>query len=354
MASNVPSLPSLSGCRDAPSELHKQAIRHSPTGLSLGRYHARPRLAVRFARRTPSACTTRIPRSRRRELLHRNLFGRVPGLPEIPGSLHSEPRLRRRADALPQPDRHVHGDSRALIDQFGQRLPRDAQALGGSRHRKAQRFEALPLHYAAGCGGVCKLISKSPQSGFAGPSAKRRLCLRSKATPRLARLRFECAQRVPGSECRFSHSTRRGAVSGSLATNSRFRASRLEARPPACQEAVRHSRLGVVARLPGPRRAGHHFTPCGRLPCPSHRNFQLVVTRAGEPSCSFCGTEGQSHLRYGTRKHRRYPRPTPVTRHRHAERPDVYGNYTEMSRLDTHNSQQTAYKTSILIRGVTA
>lgn len=115
--------------------------------------------------------------------------------------------------------------------------------------------------------------------------------------------------------------------------------------------------MAAWASWPGSRvhgRAGHHFTPCGRLPCPSHRNFQLAVTRADEPSCSLCGTEGQSHLRYGTRKHRRYPRPTPVTRHCRVERPDVYGNYTEMSRLDTHNSQQTAYKTSILIRGVSA
>ena len=72
--------------------------------------------------------------------------------------------------------------------------------------------------------------------------------------------------------------------------------SGLEARPPACQEAERRVRSGVVARLPGPRRAGNHFTPCGQLPCPSHRNFQLAVTRAGEPSCSLCGTEGQSRL----------------------------------------------------------
>ena len=78
-------------------------------------------------------------------------------------------------------------------------------------------------------------------------------------------------------------------MSGSLAISSRLRASRLEARPPACQEAERRVRPGVVARLPGPRRAGHQFAPRSQSPCPSRRNFQLTARR------SEIGLQGGTH-----------------------------------------------------------
>ena len=67
------------------------------------------------------------PSSRRREPLDGDLPGARPGLPPIVRHLHPQPRLRRRAERLRQPDRHLHRDSRPAVQQFRKRLPGDAQ-----------------------------------------------------------------------------------------------------------------------------------------------------------------------------------------------------------------------------------
>ena len=98
-------------------------------------------------RRQRSASTVRP--SRRNEALDRDLPGAAAGLPEIAGHLHPQPSLRRRAERLRQPDRHLDRDTRAPVQQLRQCLARDAQAFGRPRNRQSQGFEALPPHNAA-------------------------------------------------------------------------------------------------------------------------------------------------------------------------------------------------------------
>ena len=112
-----------------------------------------------------TGCTERdqahgVEQSRCHETLHRELSGAISGLPEVPGHLHTQPGLRRRAEGFRQPYRHFHRTPRSLVHELGQRLPRSAQPFGGPRYAEAQGLETSPLHDSVlrhlGCPSSCR------------------------------------------------------------------------------------------------------------------------------------------------------------------------------------------------------
>ncbi len=118
--------------------------------------------------RCTTGCTDRdqargVERSHRLETLHRELPGPVADLPEIPSHLHPRPSFRCRAEGFRQPYRHLDRNSRALVQEFGKRPPRDAQPFGRSRHAEAKGFKALPPHDAARMRRVMHPHARSPR-----------------------------------------------------------------------------------------------------------------------------------------------------------------------------------------------
>ncbi len=78
---------------------------------------------------------------------------------QVVGKLHTQPRFRRAAKRLGEPDRHLRADGGLAVHHVVEGLPGDAKNLGAFRHGQAQRFKASGPYAPSGMRRVFQCLS---------------------------------------------------------------------------------------------------------------------------------------------------------------------------------------------------
>lgn len=93
---------------------------------------------------------------------------------DVVGGLQADPGLRRGAECLGEPDRHLGRHARTAIHQVREGLATDAQDLGAFGHAEAKRLQTSGTHDLAGVWrilhghGMASFVSAATVSAVSG------------------------------------------------------------------------------------------------------------------------------------------------------------------------------------------
>src|SRR6185312_9528801 len=104
----------------------------------------------------------------------------LPGGREIVGELHSQPRFRRTAKSLGEPDSHFRANARLAVNHVVKRLPGNAENFCPRGYGEAQGLQTITPDDTAGMRGIFHGDGVSPLfSDSRLVQRQRRQCLQS-------------------------------------------------------------------------------------------------------------------------------------------------------------------------------